>query len=785
MSESIIGTHLLNKEWRMKTLYYISDKQARKVLFQRNHAQEHFNQNKHTRNIILKSRQLGFTTYEAVDMFDDTLFTPNFSALLLSYDKESALDIFTNKIDFAWRNFPEELKVLYKVESERKNMLRFDFQDGTYSSVSVRTSGKSATHNRVHISEFASICLARPDRANEIMVGTIPAVPMEGRIDVESTARGAKGEFYDLFWEAWNQGGKDLRPTQYKSHFYNWTWDKVEIATVVKGDPALPRDFKAYQKDHNLTDIQITYYYYKWLALNRNWMRLKQEYPTTPEEAFESSLEGSYYFDYLTEMRSGGRIRSIPIERGLPVHTYWDIGMNDYTSILFFQIVRNEWRLIDYYENHGKGLDHYIKVMQDKGYIYGSHTAPHDIKVRELSTGTTRWEAARNLGVSFRVAPRLPVQDGIDAVRRKFNLLWVDKDRCAPWLKHMSNYRKEWNEKMGIFEDNPHKDETNHCFTGDTKVLTKNGLCPIMELSDSSLILTPKGWKKSKQLGITQKKANLVEITFTDGTKVKCTQEHLFLTENGWKYAKHLKKDMTIQSSLTLSRSIMMVSSIIYTQMKDTLAWVVKGCTEWFGKTLLVKYLKNAISTTKMTTQRIMPFVIWNAYQQENICQMNGTNHMQIPKSILLKKREIKLQNGMGQQKENSGIVGWQRKLKVTQNGKERRENVNFVKKNLMPLSESVGILKNTVIQSVKLPTIESVKKLNYKEDVYDINVPKEHCFSLSNGAVVHNCADATRVWAMMSGTQKLDEFPDDKKTRRRKKKLKKQSGYAFQMSRY
>lgn len=450
----------------MKNFYYISDKEGKKVLFERNEAQNDFNQKKHSRNIILKSRQLGFTTDESIDMFDDCLFTRNFSGLLISYDKESALDIFTNKIDYAWRSFPNDLRVLYKVDAERKNMLRFDFQDGTFSNISVRTSGRSATHNRVHISEFAKICKTRPDKANEIMTGTIPAVPMGGRLDIESTAEGAKGEFYDMFWDAWNrQGDKndyELSPTEYKAFFYNWTWDKKEISQIVSKNQNLPRDFLAYQKDYNLSDIEITYYYYKFQALNKNWDRLHQEYPTTPKEAFESSLQGSYYFDYISEMRAGGRILSIPIERGLPVHTYWDLGMNDTTVILFFQVVRNEWRLIDYYENSGKGLEHYIKVLQDKGYIYASHTAPHDIRVRELSTGESRWEAARKLGISFKIAPKLPINDGIDAVRRKFNLLWVDKDRCDTWIKHISNYRKEWNERIGIWENKPFHDDSSH-----------------------------------------------------------------------------------------------------------------------------------------------------------------------------------------------------------------------------------------------------------------------------------------------------------------------------------
>ena len=295
-------TCLEDKTWRMKTLYKIKDKQRRLICFERNKAQGNFAANCMNRNIVLKSRQLGITTDETIDSLDDVLFIPNLDALLIAHEKEEALKLFDNKVDLAWKNIHEPLKEYWKVDSDRANTLKFGHKDGSYSSISVATSGRSGTYHRVHISEFGKICAKYPAKAEEIISGTMPAVPLEGRIDIESTAEGDIGEFHDMFWKAWNrQGGRNFdpktmkkQPMEYAAFFYNWTWDEDEMA-LIKATIPVPREFQEYQQKHNLTDIQITYYYQKFLALNENWKRLRQQYPTTPEEAFSSS--GDRLFD--------------------------------------------------------------------------------------------------------------------------------------------------------------------------------------------------------------------------------------------------------------------------------------------------------------------------------------------------------------------------------------------------------------------------------------------------------------------------------------------------------
>jgi hypothetical protein len=107
-------------------------------------------------------------------------------------------------------------------------------------------------------------------------------------------------------------------------------------------------------------------------------------------------------------------------------------------------------------------LDHYAKVLQDKGYLYGRHIAPHDIEVKELGSGRTRREQAGDLGINFEVAPRQSIQDGINAVRTLLPTAYFDKTRCGQLVEALMLYRTEYDEKNKVFRANPLHDWTSH-----------------------------------------------------------------------------------------------------------------------------------------------------------------------------------------------------------------------------------------------------------------------------------------------------------------------------------
>lgn len=282
---------LANKDWRLNHLYFIKDKNQKLIQFKLNAAQQDFHNNKVKRNIILKSRQLGFTTYETIDAFDEVLFNRNYDALFIAQNLDTAKDIFDNKISLAWQNF--RLKDLYIPYLDSARKIKLGFGDNTFSSITVDSSGRSGTYARLHITELALVEKERPDKAKEIILGSIPAVPIDGRIDIESTAQMSEGMFYDMFWEAYER--KEIKySVEFKAHFYNWQWDKEELSKIT-AERDLPYEFKEYQKQYNLTDVEITYYWLKWISLEKDWNALKKEYPSTPDEAFSGS--GNKLFD--------------------------------------------------------------------------------------------------------------------------------------------------------------------------------------------------------------------------------------------------------------------------------------------------------------------------------------------------------------------------------------------------------------------------------------------------------------------------------------------------------
>lgn len=169
--------------------------------------------------------------------------------------------------------------------------------------------------------------------------------------------------------------------------------------------------------------------------------------------SFDAPVIGAYYGTQLIEAKK--RITHVPYEPDLLVNTYWDLGIGDSTTIWFQQETAQEIRFIDYYETSGEGLSHYAKILQEKGYVYGEHWAPHDIEVRELGTGKSRKEVAAKLGINFQVAPKLPIDDGIDAVRNILPKCWFDKVKCKRGLNALRNYHKEFDEKNKTYKNHP------------------------------------------------------------------------------------------------------------------------------------------------------------------------------------------------------------------------------------------------------------------------------------------------------------------------------------------
>ena len=183
-----------------------------------------------------------------------------------------------------------------------------------------------------------------------------------------------------------------------------------------------------------------------------------QEY----ECSFDAAIKGAFYADELRRAEDEGRIGRVSVDRGVPVDTAWDLGVSDSTAIWFVQAVGKERRVIDYYETSGVGLDHYAQVLKDKGYVYRDHYFPHDIAIRELSTGKSRLETLKMLGIEAQVGEQSAVMDGINAVRRLLDQCWFDRERCERGIEALKQYRREYDDKLKDWKQRPLHDWSSH-----------------------------------------------------------------------------------------------------------------------------------------------------------------------------------------------------------------------------------------------------------------------------------------------------------------------------------
>lgn len=178
---------------------------------------------------------------------------------------------------------------------------------------------------------------------------------------------------------------------------------------------------------------------------------IQQEYYTS----FTMGVEGAYYARYLDDMRVKGRIGNVEWEPSFKVHVAFDLGVSDSTVLVWFQVIGQTIRIIDCYENSKQGLEHYVKILEEKPYSYAKYIFPHDIRVQELGSGITRIEKLRQLGVKATVCDNIAITDGIEAVRSAFSKMWIDEKNCAPLIKALENYRQEFDVKRKVYKNHP------------------------------------------------------------------------------------------------------------------------------------------------------------------------------------------------------------------------------------------------------------------------------------------------------------------------------------------
>lgn len=478
-----LAANLDDVEWRLSHLYKIvakgndDDDDGLVIQFVPNAAQQKLIDNLWNRNLILKARQLGFSTLVCILWLDTALFSREpVRCGIIAQDREAAEALFRGKVKFAYDNLPPDLLKAMPLAKATQSELEFAHNG---SSIRVATSMRSGTIHRLHVSEFGKICAKFPDKANEVVTGSIPAVPTTGVLVIESTAEGREGEFYKMTDRAMklHQSGVDLSPKDYRFNFYPW-FEAPEYS--LDHDVILTEHDKRYFDElEGKIGRKLSLGQRAWYVVTREAdfsgdpTKMWQEYPSTPEEAFQVSMEGCWYAEQMATMRKQGRImRGIPV-LAEPINTFWDLGKGDMTAIWFHQFATLQHRFIRYYEYSGEDLSHYAaylrRLADEFGYVYGTHYLPHEADYQRLGespdTNKTLKQMLEDLlpGQRFEIVPRVSnINAGIQATRKAMRGAYIDEEHCAQGIVRLDNYKKRWNKVVGAWSSEPLHDDNSH-----------------------------------------------------------------------------------------------------------------------------------------------------------------------------------------------------------------------------------------------------------------------------------------------------------------------------------
>lgn len=452
--------------WRLNNLYAIVDATGRAVPFRMNWVQKQFYKNLHYFNVVLKSRQLGFSTFILLYFLDGCLFNENMAAGVVADTRESAEDLFKNKVRAVYDNLPEWLRLSITATSESAR--KIEFSNG--SSITVGTSLRGGTYQRLHISEYGKIAARYPEKALEIKTGALNTVHAGQQIFVESTAEGRQGEYWELCELArkLKDSNAYLTSLDPRFHFYGWQNNpEYSLRAEVSIDLKMQEYFaKLKSAGINLTPEQKVWYVKKYELLGE---LIKREFPSLPEEAFEQAMEGAYYTKQMETVRRLGHIRYIPYEATHPVHTFWDLGKGakDAMAIWFFQHIQNEYRFIRYHESFQEGWEYYTNLLKSFNYNYGIHHWPHDGGgTIQGMTLVTKKDLAQGLGINpIKIIPVTSSVQGdiMDRCRPVLPRCFFDETLCKEGIAYLDAYRKEWDTHNGVWKDKPRHDQASHC----------------------------------------------------------------------------------------------------------------------------------------------------------------------------------------------------------------------------------------------------------------------------------------------------------------------------------
>lgn len=446
MLAALQNTPLASRAWRLKNLYTIRNADGVLERFTPNLAQREFYNRLHLCNHVLKARKLGFSTFIEVIFLDDLLFSASgLSVGIIDYtldDAESKLGMMRTAYDNldngdlhpeTWKLGKVLKKAVPLVATATKKLTW-----GNGSQAKCSTSLRGSTPQRLHVSELGKTAIWAPIKAREIINGAFNSMTPGNVRNIESTHEGGKaGEHYRLLNQAMRNDDANLSPLQSRFHFFAWWQDPRYVLPVAghKLRPEMIEYFQRLEREHAIVcrPEQMLWYDHKHREQGHG---MKKEFPSTPGEAFEAISEGAIYGTQMADLRTKGRVADFGHESNLPIFTFWDIGLSDYTAVWLIQPVGRWFLVLDWFEAEGKPGS----AMPDQMVLWerkwnkpiAGHFLPHDAETRDRGTGKSYVSELMAGGLSnIRVVPRTPdVWLGIGYVRDVLPHCWFHKTHC-------------------------------------------------------------------------------------------------------------------------------------------------------------------------------------------------------------------------------------------------------------------------------------------------------------------------------------------------------------------
>lgn len=461
--------------WRLNNFYWITDEDGRHTRFQLTPEQTEVHEALlagRQRLIILKARQLGMTTAMALIGLDCCLFGDNVRYGLIDKSLPDARKILRHKIKYAYRHLPAAIKAMVRVDLNNKSEI--EFSNG--STMEVGTSLRGGTYQVLHITELAKIARRFPDKAEEIATGALNTVHSGNIIVIESTGEGHGGLFYDT-WQMSKENISHGKTSSSDFHglFFPWWKDRKYVDhTPIEIPPALIEFFERLKSENNIhLRPEQKFWYVRKARLLLN--KVRQEFPSTPKEAFSGTAEGSYYATYIDRIEDAGQICRIAHDPELPVWSLWDIG-RDMTSIWTMQLHPSGWRhYLDYLEESGEPIEYHLRRLEDlgveRGYRWAAHLLPHDSRNRSMRDDNSFAQYVRALAKAFpsldldRAQPMERDRNldfAIQMIRQHMTFSRFDLAGTKDGVERLRNYSQEWSTTLNGWTGKPRHDLASH-----------------------------------------------------------------------------------------------------------------------------------------------------------------------------------------------------------------------------------------------------------------------------------------------------------------------------------